>query len=86
MLIVVKLDKDLEELSKAVTSIYDSERSPAQGSAQVHIIQAVRDLTKIIIKLNDENNKLSKRVFLLTLVTVFLALVQISVAVIQIWY
>ena len=72
-----KLDKDLFELSKSATSQYQSERGIGQGSAQVWLIQEIRNLRNTIMKLDKQNLKLNNAILLLTYATVFLAVVQI---------
>ena len=72
----IKLDKDLETLSKGVISPYPSEREPAIGQAQVQTIQAIRNLQRTIIKLDQQNGKLNKRLFWLTFVTTIVAILQ----------
>ena len=78
----MKLDKDLQELSKGTTNQYASERERAQGSAQTWLIQEIRNLTKTIKNLDRQNSKLNKAILALTIATVVFAVVQI---VIQLW-
>ena len=79
---IMKLDKDLQELSKGTTNQYQSERERAQGSAQIWLIQETRNLSKTIKKLDKQNSKLNKAILVLTVATVVFAIVQI---VIQLW-
>ncbi|MBT4124264.1 MAG: hypothetical protein HN981_04380 [Candidatus Pacebacteria bacterium] len=72
----MKLDKDLQKLSKGVSSPYQSSRGPALGQAQVHTIQAIRNLQKKIIDLDKQNGKLNTRLFWLTVITAVVAVLQ----------
>lgn len=73
-------DKDLIQYSKDVSSNYPKTRDTARGRAVVENIQSIRDLNKTIEKLNEQNSKLERKVFYLTWAMVFLAVIQIVLA------
>lgn len=79
-----KLDKDLQDLyPDAITGSHER-RNVAWGKAQIFNIQSIRnlgnnirDLQKTTIKLDRANNKLSKKLYWLTVVTVILSAIGV---------
>ncbi len=73
----MKLDKDLRELIKGVTSPYVSQRDPSFGSAQITNIQSIRNLEKTIKKLDKQNSVLSVRMYFLAVISGLLVFIQL---------
>lgn len=73
----IKLDSDLAEINKGVTSAYPSEREPAHGHAQILTIQSIRNLEKTIKKLDKQNALLNKRLFCLSIISLILSIHQL---------